>query len=320
MARGPRIDFPGSYHHVMNRGAARQSTYRNNWDRDLFLELVKRSVSSFGIEVIAFALMDNHYHLFLHSPDGQLSETMQFIGRAYTQEFNAHHGRDGALFRGRFHSVLVESEVYFGRLVRYVELNPSNGGVCSIDDLPSYKWSSFQYSAGISSPPDWLSTEQVHRFFGSPESYRSFATADIADYDLAKHYKRSSTPPSVIGSDAFIADVARRHPEFANHLPNPSESAESWEIEGALLEISGSHPDELFIPSSPTRPVRKAAIVLVHTLSKEPRNQLAKRYGFSSATAFIAAARRERQANSASEVRWLVNMVTARLSGIDRRV
>lgn len=313
MARRPRIDFPGAFHHVMNRGAARQTTYKNEWDRGLFLEVVERSVSRFGIEVIAFALMGNHYHLFLHSPDGQLSPTMQYIGRAYTQAFNSIHGRDGALFRGRFHSVLVDSEAYFGRLIRYIELNPVQAGACSIDELQRHEWSSFRYSSGLTSPPHWLSTDHVHRFFGSSGNYKNFASLGVEDFELSRLYDGSAKPPPVLGSNGFLAEVARKHPEVANHLPLPSQSVQPWRIESLLLEVSGATPQQLFESSRPVHPVRRAAIVLSHAMTKESRNILAERYGFSSNTTFLAAVQRERAADSPKEVAWLIDTVAARL-------
>ena len=297
----------------MNRGAAKQTTYQNPLDRRLFLSLVEEAVGRFGIEVIAYALMDNHYHLFLHSPDGQLSSTMQHIGRAYTQAYNSHHGRDGALFRGRFRSILVDSDDYFGRVTRYIELNPVAAGICTLEDLSTHPWSSFQYSAGKRRPPGWLSTRRVQSFFGSSQAYRETVRSELVDPELTSFYKAKPAQRTVLGSPGFVAQVAKEHPEFAEQLSTPASRVQPNQIEAALFELTGATPTELFAHSVPTHPARRAAILLVRSLTNERCDSLADRYGFSSGKSFLRAAKREQGAASSSEVTRLVQLVAERL-------
>jgi len=207
MARPHRIDYPGAIHHVMNRGADHQSTFRDDVDRQLFLTLWKQAVSRFGIVVSAFAILDNHYHVLVQSPDQQLSETLQFIGRSYTQQFNRFYGRDGALFRGRFHSVLVDSDVYLARVARYIELNPVAAGLVSIDAMHRYPWSSFRVYSSDDPSSSWLNTSLVLDRFQSPWHYERFVKSELIDVDIERFYRSELRPGRVLGRQSFVDEV-----------------------------------------------------------------------------------------------------------------
>lgn len=314
MARQPRIDFPGAYHHVMNRGAAKQSTYRNAQDQELFLKLWERSVSRFGIEVISFALMGNHYHVFVRSPDGQLSDTMQYIGRAYTQTFNSLHDRDGALFRGRFHSVLVDSDQYFARVARYVELNPVAAGICTIEELATFRWSSFRYSSGAAKSPKWLSSSELKRRFGSSDEYRLFVESHVKDRDLERFYSRPIRQGAVLGDQTFVDRVAADHPNLAGALSAGLGRPTLEEIDAVVRDLTGAAQVDIALPSRPIQPARSVAILLAQSLTSEPRDVLALHYGFSSGDSFLSAANRAKSAAHTERIRGLHDAALAQLS------
>ncbi len=104
MARKWRIDYPGAWHHVMHRGARREAIYDDERDCILFLDLVGQTVNRFGLEVHAYALMPNHYHLLVRSVKGNLSRCMQHLNGSYARGFNSRRTCDGPVFRGRFRS------------------------------------------------------------------------------------------------------------------------------------------------------------------------------------------------------------------------
>lgn len=314
MARQPRIDFPGAFHHVMNRGAARQATYRNQLDRELFLSLWAKAVPRFGIEVLAFTVMGNHYHVFVHSPDGQLSSTMQYIGRAYTQEFNEHHERDGALFRGRFHSVLVDSEIYFARVARYIELNPVNAGLCSLEELSGYRWSSFAYNSDLLDPPPWLATNHLRKRFPRAADYREFVADGSPDTELSKFYSRAFRPGRVLGNGAFVNGIASEYPEFADTLTPGLGSITPDQIELLVSDLTGAPRSELTKATRRSSAARQATIILSHKLTDESRAALAERYGFASDSSFINAVSRIR---AGSSVDGLEQIQTAVIRSLD---
>ena len=87
MARPLRMDYPGAWCHVMNRGIERRSVFLNDDDRRHFLRLLASMEENFGVEVHVYCLMENHFHLALHTPEANLSRAMRWLGQSYGQSF-----------------------------------------------------------------------------------------------------------------------------------------------------------------------------------------------------------------------------------------
>ena len=79
MSRPLRIEFPGAYYHLMNRGSARQEIFTDRMDRETFLKLVEESHQMWRLRVVAYCLMDNHYHLLVQTPESNLSRVMRHL-------------------------------------------------------------------------------------------------------------------------------------------------------------------------------------------------------------------------------------------------
>ena len=68
--------------------------------------------------------MDNHYHLVIETPDGNLSGGMRQLNGIYTPSFNKRHQRVGHVFQGRYKAIVIEKDLYLLQVSRYVVLNP----------------------------------------------------------------------------------------------------------------------------------------------------------------------------------------------------
>ena len=79
MSRPLRIEFENAWYHIMNRGAGRQNIFSHNKHRKLFLSVLKEITDIYSIEIHAYCLMGNHYHLLAKTPLGNLSKTMQYL-------------------------------------------------------------------------------------------------------------------------------------------------------------------------------------------------------------------------------------------------
>src|SRR5215831_19202015 len=93
MTRPLRIEYAGAHYHVTSRGTERRAIFRDDSDREKFLELTGRAVEQFGIRVHAYVLMDNHYHLLIETPRGGLNRALRYLNGVYTQAFNRRHKR-----------------------------------------------------------------------------------------------------------------------------------------------------------------------------------------------------------------------------------
>ena len=150
MARPLRIEYPGAYYHVLNRGNRREDIFLTDKDRKVFLDGLTDSCETYGIKLITYVLMQNHFHLLVQTPQANLSEFMRHFLVTYTVRFNRRNGRSGHVFQGRFKSILVDEDEYLLPLSRYIHLNPIRTSQFKDADyktiaeyLKNYPWSTF---------------------------------------------------------------------------------------------------------------------------------------------------------------------------------
>ena len=131
MARPLRIQLPGAIYHVMSRGTGPCVIFRDDTDRAIFLRRLRRATSECQWQCHAYCLMATHYHLLLETPLANLAIGMKLINSGYAQGFNRRHKRVGALFQGRYYSVLIDDERHFHQAALYIALNPVRAGLCA---------------------------------------------------------------------------------------------------------------------------------------------------------------------------------------------
>ncbi len=127
MARPLRVELAGGLYHVMSRGNERRPIVRDDADRQRRLDWLQRTVEIYGWRLHAFVLLTNHEHLFLETPEPNLSAGMHLLNGSYTGYFNVRHRRAGHLFQGRFKAHLIEEEGYFTEISRYGREEWSSG-------------------------------------------------------------------------------------------------------------------------------------------------------------------------------------------------
>jgi putative transposase len=162
MARPLRIEFPGAVYHVTSRGDRREAIFDDDQDRHAFLNVVAQATERFDAAILAYCLMDNHYHLVIHTRRGNLSRFMQQLNGVYTQIYNRRHRKVGHLFQGRFKGILVDENAYLLEVCRYVDLNPIRARM--VRDPGNWRWSSYSAHTGNATPPAWLDTTAVHGY------------------------------------------------------------------------------------------------------------------------------------------------------------
>lgn len=142
MPRQARLNVPGFFHHVMARGIEGREIFRDEADRENFLDRLGDILARPGApRLYAWALMTNHFHLLVQPTDLPLSAMLRRLLTGHAVRFNIRHQRTGHLFQNRYKSIVVEDEAYFLELVRYIHLNPVRvGAVTSMDELESYPY------------------------------------------------------------------------------------------------------------------------------------------------------------------------------------
>ncbi|PYJ01489.1 MAG: hypothetical protein DMF00_04750 [Verrucomicrobia bacterium] len=158
MARPLRIEYPGAIYHVLSRGDRREAIFRTEADRKLFLNLLDQTCRRTGWQIHAYCLMDNHFHLVVETPRGNLSTGMQWFLGSYTQRFNRRHRLWGHLFGGRYKALLVDGRpggAYLRRVCDYVHLNPVRAGMLgNKEKVHRFRWSSYPRCSPPLAPPN----------------------------------------------------------------------------------------------------------------------------------------------------------------------
>ena len=138
MPREARTVSITGYYHIFDRGNSKQIIFEDDSDRYRFLSDIQERFVRFGVTVLAWCLMGNHFHLMVDDPHDRISNAMQCALTAYSKYFNKKTGRTGHLFDNRYFRIPVESDSQALALIDYIHLNPVKG---SLGKLDSYRWS-----------------------------------------------------------------------------------------------------------------------------------------------------------------------------------
>jgi putative transposase len=156
MARKLRIQYPGAMYHVINRGNYRRDLFVNPDEAKAFLETVKEVKGRMGWRVHAYALMRNHYHLAIETPEPNLAEGMHWLQGTWANRFNRFRRENGQLFQGRYRSILIQNIETMAKVVDYIHLNPVRAKIVPAEQVKAYRWTSL---AGIVKGGGWVDGE-----------------------------------------------------------------------------------------------------------------------------------------------------------------
>jgi len=252
MPRGPRLDAPGTLHHVMVRGIEKQDIFVDDRDRHNFVSRLSELAKATETPVYAWALMRNHVHILLKSGPKGLPMLMRRLLTGYAVSYNKRHQRHGHLFENRYKSIVCEEEAYFKELVRYIHLNPIRAGLVeSLSKLDRYTWCGHSFILG-QRKNDWQDTEYVLNWFShstilARRAYRSFIKQgagqgrrpelvggglirSLGGWSAVKSMRRSrhleKSDQRILGSGQFVEDMlaqADRHLRYEQPYENIEE-------------------------------------------------------------------------------------------------
>lgn len=197
------------FYHVYNRGVAKMDIFREDNDYVYMLSLFKKYLTSEPqvdtkgrqlpnysdrVELVAFCLMPNHYHLlFLMLSDDGLAELMRSVMTAYSMYFNRKYKRVGGLFESRFLASRVTSDEYLWHVSRYIHLNPRD----IAKGYKHYAYSSINYYRGDWFA-DWLHEENLVDSKDERQEYQMFVQdgAQLHDIYHRLRYELANTDDS----------------------------------------------------------------------------------------------------------------------------
>ena len=265
MSRPIRIEFPNALYHVTSRGDRREAIFEDDEDRQIFLQTLGQAVRQFNWLCHAWCLMDNHYHLLIQTPDGNLSKGMRQLNGVFTQASNRRHRRVGHLFQGRFKAILVERDAFLLELARYVVLNPVRAGM--VKRPQDWPWSSYRASMGLVPAEAFLAVDGLLAQFATRRD-----TARMRYARFVAEGIRAESPWKQLKAQVFLGD--ERFVERMQKRAGPTQRED--------IQIPVAHrraPAASLRQIEKEAPDRNAAIVRAHASGTYSYQQIAKHLG-----------------------------------------
>ncbi len=257
----------------------------DNRDRAKWLELLDRVALRYGWRFFAWVLMDNHFHLFLRTPNPDLSAGMHDLNSGYASWFNRRHERVGSLYQGRFKAILVENESYAWTLSRYIHLNPCRAKLVKRPEDHAY--SSYRYFLRSRGAPEWLDWRTVLDEMGKNRPRSRIAYRQFVEQGLQQEIESPL--------DQVVARVLLGSQDWVEHIRQKLDIEETdpnlpqlgWlacrpsleQIESAVAADFQVPPESLFAKRVRGNSARAAALCLIRRLTTTSVVQLADRYG-----------------------------------------
>jgi len=216
MTRPLRIEYAGAVYHITSRGNEKKAVFKDDQDRINFLNTLQHVNKRYNWLCHAYCMMDNHYHLLIETPDGNLSLGMRQLNGVYTQLFNKRHQRTGHLFQGRYKAILIQKDSHLLEVCRYVVLNPVRARM--VERPEAWKWSSYLATAGRDSPAlclttDWILGQFSRKRAKAEQEYRQFVEWGIGKETIWREVKGQS----ILGEDDFVEGLIshiRKHQDI----------------------------------------------------------------------------------------------------------
>lgn len=180
---------PESYYHIYSRGVNKAATFLSERDYEIFISLFKRYLGSEKskntsrhaypdfhnrIELLAYALMPNHVHLFVYQCDEHaIRDFMRSLFTSYCMYFNKIHNRVGPVFQSHYRARLIADNSYLQHISRYIHLNPKDWQASTKTSLDFYTGKR---------QAEWITPGRVLELFDSTDEYMKF----LADYEDQK--------------------------------------------------------------------------------------------------------------------------------------
>lgn len=317
MARPLRLSFENAVYHVTARGNRRENIYHTDRDKEVFLEKMDETFEKYSIACYAYCLMDNHYHLFIRTKEGNISKAMHYLNTSYSNWFKAKYRIIGVMFQGRYKSVIVDADNYSLMLSAYIHLNPIRAKI--VDELEGYKWSSYRNYLRDMKPSimnldtsfilwqldnDLLKARQKYRQFVSEnagidnplkDSYAGIALGKEDFIEELKKKIRTRGRDREIGETRFVG----------SHVPD--------DIIKAISKGNGITEEEIF-KKGRNNTSRKLAIYLLKDKTPLKLKEIGEIFGIDYVTVSSTVRRFEDKMERDSGLRHMLNRVSAALT------
>lgn len=272
MARNPRERICGGTYHVMNRGNRKARIFEDDRDRRRFLRILVEEKERYGVEILAGCQMENHFHLGVVTPHGNLPEFMaQFEGR-YARYSNWRHDRVGHLFQGRFRHVVIEHDIHLLTALCYIFFNPVSARLTSSPE--AFKWGTYAATVGLVPVPHYLTIDWLMSLF-----------PDVPFEEAQRRFRRlmADARPVIayLEQHEFDVDADAVRRVFRSYV---GEKIEIGRLPRIYRSVLRSKLSELIQPGM-AEPSRACAIYDAHVIHGYKLSEIARELGVPASTA-----------------------------------
>ncbi len=298
MPRPWRIRYPGAKYHITVRGNGRRDVFHEASDYERFLMQLCDALEKDDVILYAYALLPNHYHLFIETPHANVQRFMQRLNTAYSMYHRFKHAEPGHCFQGRYGAKLVGGDEYIVALTRYIHLNPvkikplasEHADVC-VQMLRQYPWSSYcGYIQADEAEPmvdyRWLELMGGRKLSSQRRRYQRYVEFFVKNQDdLFMEANKASR--YAVGDDRFIEQVeSDLHAVRENRgvygdikWPEGCRIALGY-ISNVVAKDFDLRPRELKTRASTVRVAKKLAIELCCQLSGQSQRSVGEYFGY----------------------------------------
>jgi len=239
MVRPLRLSYENAFYHITARGNRREKIFHSDQDKKIFLEKLKETLIKYSIICYAYCLMDNHYHLFIKTPQPNLSQGIHYLNTSYTNWFRNKYKIIGPILQGRFKSILVDADNYALALSAYIHLNPLQAGL--VKQLEDYPWSSYldylhlRKSKFSNLNPSFVLHLLDTDTLKSIEKYREY----VIQYQDKQDPLKQSYRNIALGSEAFIERIKEKIEDLGRRREIPStRSISKYDVDTIITKIT----------------------------------------------------------------------------------
>jgi len=277
MPRLACLDAPGVLHHVIIRGIERRKIFKDNRDRDNFIDRLGDLLPAMKSTCYAWALLSNYAHFLFRTGDTPLSTLMSRLLTGYAVSFNRRHKRHGQLFQNRYKSIICQEDAYLKELVRYIHLNPLRARIVSdIFELNTYAYCGHSVLMAKKKRP-WQDMGYVLSYFGkslrkSRKRYLQYVESEIEQgrrpelvggglirslggWKAVKNARfsgqdRMKGDHRILGDSAFVMEMlAEAEEKFERFYELKSKGYDLDTVEHKVCLLFGVEPDEIYSKS-----------------------------------------------------------------------
>lgn len=318
MARPLRIEIRGALYHISSRGNDNSPVYRDEEDYQKFLEILSEIPQRYGTFLHVYILMENHYHILIETPEGNIKGAIHYLNASYAGYFNKRYRRSGHLFQGRYKGAIIQKEVYLLPVSRHLHLNPVRAEVVRRPE--DYRWSSYSEYIGKRKPQGWMTYDSIlAQYFQPEETARNLYKLYVEEGIGKRENPFAGMKGGILGKDEFIDEIKRRA-KLKKHreIPDSKIFARSLKFEDVLTAVAKRFGiDKSMIKEVGRRgnQARKVSFYILRQFTDISNERIAKYFGIGYTAVSQAKSRIKKEMKKNRRLKKIINDLEKELMG-----